>query len=158
MPSLKVNGITFNYPDPGSPPGWGGEATSWAEEITTVLNGIVSPTDIAQVNISQGSGMLPGLLKNASQVFYVNVLVSIISNKNQANERITIEKLQILKPLGVLDVTIDPVVIRTAGTGAIDDTHTYTIDPNGQVAINFVSDPLTARDISYKILVSMENP
>lgn len=158
MPSLKVNGITFNYPDPGSPPGWGGEATSWAEEMTTTLNGIISPTDIGQVNVSQGSGMLPGLLKNVSQVFYVNVLITITSNKNQANERITVEKLQILKPVGVLDISIDPIVIRTAGEGAIDDTHSYTIDPNGQISINFTADPATIRDISYKVLVSMENP
>ena len=35
---LIVNNTTFNYPAPGDDPGWGEDATGWAEEVTSVLD------------------------------------------------------------------------------------------------------------------------
>ena len=43
---LIVNNKTFNYPDPGEDPSWGGEASDWASEVTEVLNTILAPGDI----------------------------------------------------------------------------------------------------------------
>ncbi len=45
---LVVNNTTFNYPTSGDPKGWGEEATSWAEEVTLVLNDLKGPNDILQ--------------------------------------------------------------------------------------------------------------
>lgn len=40
MSELVVNNKAFNYPDPGTEPGWGAEATDWAKEVTAVLDSI----------------------------------------------------------------------------------------------------------------------
>lgn len=47
---LTVNNITFNYPTSGDDPGWGGPATDWATEVTTVLNNVTAPDDILQTS------------------------------------------------------------------------------------------------------------
>jgi len=50
MATLVVNNISFNYPDPGSDPGWGGDATDWAKEVTTVLATLLGTNDIIQTS------------------------------------------------------------------------------------------------------------
>jgi hypothetical protein len=40
MSNLTVNNNTYAYPDPGSEPGWGKEATGWAEDVTEVLDSV----------------------------------------------------------------------------------------------------------------------
>lgn len=44
--NLSISGETFAYPENKDSPGWGVEATQWAEAVTNVLNGITSPFDI----------------------------------------------------------------------------------------------------------------
>lgn len=46
MAILNVNGVPFNYPDPGSEPGWGEDATGWAKAINTLTGGLYAPGDI----------------------------------------------------------------------------------------------------------------
>jgi hypothetical protein len=43
---LVVNNKTFNYPSPGESPGWGEEATAWAEEVTSILGTVAGTGDI----------------------------------------------------------------------------------------------------------------
>lgn len=50
--TLIVNNIPYQYPVPGDSPGWGQGATGWAEEVTAVLNDLVSPTDILPTTFS----------------------------------------------------------------------------------------------------------
>lgn len=49
---LVVNNVTFNYPEPGEDPGWGGEATDWAEEVTDVLNSLLGAGDILETTFN----------------------------------------------------------------------------------------------------------
>lgn len=44
--TLIVNNKTFDYPSDGQDPGYGGQATDWAVEVTSVLNTILAPGDI----------------------------------------------------------------------------------------------------------------
>lgn len=44
--TLTVNGIPFQYPDPGEPPVWGEGAADWAEEVTKVLDFLFGSNDI----------------------------------------------------------------------------------------------------------------
>lgn len=49
MPKLlTVNGSTFNYPNAGEDPNWGGEAQKWASEVTLVLGDIVGDGDVLE--------------------------------------------------------------------------------------------------------------
>lgn len=52
MPILTVNGIPFEYPDPGSDPGWGAGASDWASEVTAVLSTLLGPNDILETSFN----------------------------------------------------------------------------------------------------------
>lgn len=40
MPDLKVNNEIYSYPDAGQEPGYGSDATGWAEAVTDVLDSL----------------------------------------------------------------------------------------------------------------------
>lgn len=70
---LIVNSIPFDYPSEGEDPGWGGPATSWAEEVTKVLNNVLGPDDILQTTFNVANNQIvvqdiTGLLFNAGTV------------------------------------------------------------------------------------------
>lgn len=46
--TLIVNNTPFSYPTSGDEPGWGGDATGWAEEVTQVLSDLLGPNDILE--------------------------------------------------------------------------------------------------------------
>lgn len=50
--TLTVNNTPYNYPTTGDEPGWGGEATGWAEEVTDVLSSLLGPDDILETTFS----------------------------------------------------------------------------------------------------------
>lgn len=70
MSDLKVNNRTYNYPDPGSEPGWGSEATDWAEAVTAVLDSLAGSGTIfetqAPILNSTLDTEVPGLIFNPS--------------------------------------------------------------------------------------------
>lgn len=73
MSNLKVNSKTFNYPDTGTEPNWGKNATDWAKEVTTVLdssNGLGTITETQSTIENNISSSLPktiaGLIFNSS--------------------------------------------------------------------------------------------
>lgn len=80
--SLTVNNKVFNYPGPGEDPGWGEDATSWAEEVTTVLNSILGAGDILETtfnianNISSPTTVV-GLTFDTGTVRSANITYSI---------------------------------------------------------------------------------
>jgi hypothetical protein len=71
--TLTVNNKEFQYPQVGEEPGWGEDATAWAEEVTEVLESLAGPDDILQttvtINNNQGSVTnVAGLLFNTANV------------------------------------------------------------------------------------------
>ena len=52
MPTLTVNNNPYIYPDPGTEPGWGDQATGWAEEVTTVLSNLSGADDILETTFN----------------------------------------------------------------------------------------------------------
>lgn len=49
---LVVNNTTFNYPGPGEDPGWGEDATAWAQAVTQVLNSLLGPGDVLETTFN----------------------------------------------------------------------------------------------------------
>ena len=49
---LTVAGDVFNYPENRESPGWGEEASSWAEAVTDVLANVAGEGDILQTSAS----------------------------------------------------------------------------------------------------------
>lgn len=45
---LTINGTTYNYPDAGENPGWGEDASDWAEAITDAINSLTGASDIPE--------------------------------------------------------------------------------------------------------------
>jgi len=68
---LTVNNIPFSYPTKGDEPGWGGDATDWSTEVTTVLGSLLAPDDIVQTsfdiaNAQTASQDVTGLIFNSA--------------------------------------------------------------------------------------------
>jgi|SRR5690606_24463687 len=79
MADLKVNNVTFNYPDPGTEPGWGDDATGWAEAVTDALESLApagtlneaqSAIDNNQVNEEVNGLIFSSLLTKTATVLY----------------------------------------------------------------------------------------
>lgn len=52
MPLLTIAGNTYSYPDPGTEPGWGEDATGWASAVTQVLGTLIGPGDILETSFT----------------------------------------------------------------------------------------------------------
>lgn len=50
--NLTVNNNVYAYPEPGDEPGWGADATGWAEEVTTVLTSLQGADDIPETTFN----------------------------------------------------------------------------------------------------------
>lgn len=46
MRTLTISGTPYQYPDAGETPGWGEDATEWAQAITDAVNSLTGPNDI----------------------------------------------------------------------------------------------------------------
>ncbi len=70
---LQVGSEIYNYPTQGENPGWGEEATGWAEAVTDALTAVQGPNDIlltsATLTNNQSSlADIPGFSFDTSQV------------------------------------------------------------------------------------------
>lgn len=71
--TLIINNIPFEYPDKGDEPGWGQDATAWAEEVTRSLTDLIGPDDILQTAFNIANNQVAfadvtGLAFNAASV------------------------------------------------------------------------------------------
>lgn len=71
--TFTVNGQVFEYPEAGDEPGWGSEATDWAEEVTDVLADLSGIDDILQTtftvaNNQSSAANVEGLVFNTGRV------------------------------------------------------------------------------------------
>lgn len=89
---LEVNNKQFLYPNAGENPGWGEDATAWAEEVTEVLNSLAGPDDILQTTVSINNNVGPtpsnvaGLLFNTATVRSARIDYNIYRTLNAASE------------------------------------------------------------------------
>lgn len=79
---LIINNTPYDYPTAGDEPGWGGEATGWAEGVTNVLSDLLGPNDILETafNVANGQAIaadVTGLIFNAASVRAALITYSI---------------------------------------------------------------------------------
>lgn len=84
MPQLTVNGVTFNYPDPGQEAGtWGPDSTDWASEVTDLL-GTVAPEGTITITESpindDATGNVAGLQFSSSVTQVAKIIYKIKRN------------------------------------------------------------------------------
>ena len=76
--ALVVNGTTFNYPEAGEDPGvYGEEATSWAQEVTTVLSAVVGDGDILQTNFNLDNNQTASFANITGFIFDFNTVKAV---------------------------------------------------------------------------------
>ena len=75
---LQVGNKTFEYPSEGQEAGWGGDATRWAEAVTTALGTVQGPNDITVTtailsnNVSSPTN-IPGLTFDVSEILFCEI-------------------------------------------------------------------------------------
>lgn len=79
---LIVNNTPYNYPTSGDEPGWGNDATGWAEGVTNVLSDLLGPNDILETafNIANNQASfsdITGLIFNAASVRAADISYSV---------------------------------------------------------------------------------
>jgi hypothetical protein len=81
MPNLTVNNNTYAYPDQGSEPGWGSDATDWASDVTEVLDSLQGTGSISEtqsiIELTASNKEINGLLFDNSIVESANVVYRI---------------------------------------------------------------------------------
>jgi len=131
--TLIINNTPYAYPTPGDEPGWGGDATGWAEGVTEVLGDLLGPNDILETAFNVANNQTTdadviGLVFNAASVRSAKISYSVyrVSNANPSG----------LAESGELDIVYDNAALswliaqgNTVGNSGI----TFTITPTGQV-------------------------
>lgn len=130
--TLIVNNIPYDYPVAGDEPGWGGDATGWAEGVTKVLNNIVGPDDILETSFNIANNQaaaadVTGLVFNAGSVrsAVVQYAVYRISDSNPDGKAET----------GEMHLILDNNVGWSLGVGGIIGNAgiTFSITAAGQI-------------------------
>lgn len=84
MPSnIVVNNVPIPYPSPGDEPGWGQAATTFAEQVATVLTNLNNSNDILETSFNVANNVsvftnIAGLAFNTGQVRSAEVSYSVI--------------------------------------------------------------------------------
>ena len=134
--TLIVNNTPYSYPTSGDEPGWGSDATGWAEGVTNVLSDLLGPNDILetafnvannQTDNTGANGDVTGLIFNAASVRAVNISYSVfrISNTNLSGHTET----------GTIQLIYDNNVGWSINQGNILGSAgiTFTVTPAGQI-------------------------
>jgi hypothetical protein len=102
--TLIVNNTPYEYPTEGDAPGWGADATGWAEAVTEVLSNLQGPNDILETSFSIANNQttladVTGLSFNAGSVRSSRINYSIfrISDSNPSGNAES----------GVIDIVYD---------------------------------------------------
>lgn len=130
MPNLTVNGVTYNFPDPGTPPGWGENTTAWAEAVTEVLNFLVSPGDLVNITASINNNVssptnVTGCVFSSVQTRAANVTYQVVRSVTGTD----------ISETGTLLLHFDPSLgwsltrSYTGGNAGVD----FSVTPTGQV-------------------------
>lgn len=102
MSDLKVNNVTYSYPDPGSEPGWGQDATDWAAAVTNVLSSLVPA---GTINETQATIELSASNK-AITAFTFNQSLSQAASVTYRIERTT-DSIKLYEK-GTIEIIYDP--------------------------------------------------
>lgn len=136
MAILNVNGQLFNYPDPGREPGWGEDATAWAEAVSNVISGAIAPGDIrGSVDLSPTvtATNITGMLVNSLETVSAEVLYYVSRTSQYQSGKLTLTRIDSDWSLSN-EYVGDPIglVFTVLATGQIQ----YTLT-GGAVSIKF---------------------
>lgn len=131
MADLQVGTEIFNYPDPGTEPGWGADATGWATAVTELLSSLAGPGTINETqstidnNISVDE-QVAGLIFNSALTQSAIVIYRIHRDTDAISPMTEMGQLDILLDNGTWKMTRTILSGEPAGI-------TLDVDPTGQI-------------------------
>ena len=143
---LTIGNNTYNYPENGENPGWGEEATAWAEAVTDLLATVQGANDITLSNFTLQNNQITaanitGLAFNLTEVLQFRIEYTI-KRTNDGGSTITTETGTIY---GHNNDTVVELSQEFTGNTGID----FSITPAGQLQytssnlVNHVSSSIT---------------
>jgi hypothetical protein len=127
---LTVNGDVYNYPENRDSPGWGEEATAWAEAVTDVLAEVSGTGDILQTTAvlgNSGTADVTGFLFDPS-VIRGAVCEYSIYRKTDTSAEERVEVGTIFVTYKTVAGTFEITVVGSGGSGI-----TLSITGAGQI-------------------------
>ncbi len=91
---LQIGNKVFSYPDAGDNPGWGEDATAWAQAVTTALSTVQGPNDIPATSTALANNVavdtaIAGLSFNLTEVRRTTIEYVIVRVFDSGNTTIT---------------------------------------------------------------------
>jgi len=130
--TLIINNTPYDYPTSGDEPGWGGEATGWAEGVTNVLSDLLGPNDILETAFNVANNQITdadvtGLIFNAASVRAAEITYSIF--------RLSSTNLSGKTEYGTIQLVYDNNLGWSMNQGNIlgNAGVSFTITPAGQI-------------------------
>lgn len=127
---LVVNNVVYQYPANRDVPGYGGEATAWAQAITNQLASVAGPADIlntvASISNNQTSpAIIPGLSFSTSVVLGAKVDYNVyrVTSTNEV-----VEQGMMLISYKPVAMTWDIVILSSQSSNVV-----FSISNTGQV-------------------------
>lgn len=138
MPLLTVSNNVYDYPEPSREPGWGEEATAWAQAVTDVLNTLLGPGDILETSFVIGNNVsvvtnINGMSFDGAAVRAANVTYTVIRRSDETPSGNT--------ESGTLRLTYDP-----AGTIG----NKWKLSQLGDMSAGMVFSVTDAGQVQYK--------
>lgn len=130
--TLIVNNTPYSYPTAGDEPGWGEDATGWAEGVTDVLSDLLGPNDILETAFNIANNQVAvadvtGLIFNAASVRAALISYSVfrVSSTNLSGHTET----------GTIQLIYDNNIGWSINQGNILGSAgiTFTVTPAGQI-------------------------
>lgn len=133
MAELKVKGQSYNYPDPGTEPGWGEDATEWASAVSDALGELVGGEDKLRGETVLSAAITPtntlNLKFTSTLTRQAKVVYTIVRGSLQESGELTIEQRtgswNILRESFGDDVG---AIFTITGTGQVQHTLTAGVD------------------------------
>lgn len=135
MSTLIVNGTAYNYPDPGTEPGWGEDATGWAKAVTNALQSLAAAGTIFETQSSIANNIttftqIPGLQFNSALTLSALVFYRIFRDTDSATP---------VNEEGILSIIVDNGTWKMSREIVVGETTGVTLDVNGAGEIVYKS-------------------
>jgi len=132
MPTLTINGNSYQYPNAGSEPGYGQEASDWAQAVTDQLNSISGEGSINEtlstIDLAVSNKAVAGLAFNAAILEGADVSYRM-TRHTDSQELAEKGTLHIVYNAG----TVEKWYISREITAGTDCQVRFDIDTTGQV-------------------------
>lgn len=126
---LIIGNQVFSYPEQGTDPGWGAEATAWAEAVSDAINGLSTPGDISpsqfQTTAQNTWVTIPGL--KFDELTSQGATITILVSRQTTTPNVTVQELTVLY---AVQLNVGNWVFSNVGTKSADVEYQFVYSGN----------------------------